>query len=383
MKIFIFFIALFFPSAQIFSQCEFDNDEFDEFDKVVILDTKKEKIYSNIHGNALRIGFGNYGYDYYYMTFSPIEYRPWDVFEGAPIRVLLTNGQVIDLRSDAKVRSDLDVAKFLGLNGTTNRQTADIHCAISQEKLDLLFNHDIKKVRIEFRHGLQEFEIKKKKNYKHAHLIECLDKRIAYWKKKHPNASLREREKRINENNYSRKIENKDPKTGVTTFVNPRISSTGDVPKPEQTLENEMDEQKRKKTPPVALPEDVSPPLDEIFKVVEQMPRFPGCEDEPGDNKAKEECAKQKMNRFIYGNLQYPEKAKAAKIEGMCVIQFVIDKAGNVVGPKVIRDIGAGCGQAALDVVNQMNDLPEKWRPGFQRGKPVKILYTLPIRFRL
>ena len=121
---------------------------------------------------------------------------------------------------------------------------------------------------------------------------------------------------------------------------------------------------------------------EEIFKVVEQMPRFPGCENELIDNKAKEDCAKQKMLQYIYKNLKYPAIARENGVEGMCVIQFVVDKTGGVSNVKIVRDIGADCGIAALSVVEGMNKLPQKWTPGKQGGKNVKVLYTLPVRFK-
>lgn len=48
-----------------------------------------------------------------------------------------------------------------------------------------------------------------------------------------------------------------------------------------------------------------------------------------------------------------------------------------------MRDIGAGCGDAAATVIRNMNELPQKWTPGKQRGRPVKVLYTLPVKFKL
>jgi len=117
----------------------------------------------------------------------------------------------------------------------------------------------------------------------------------------------------------------------------------------------------------------------EVFKVVEEMPRFPGCEDlglKPGD---RENCSKEKMLQFIYENLKYPTEAKDTKVEGMVVVQFVVRKTGKVDNIKVVRDIGAKCGKGAAKAVEQMPD----WIPGKQRGKTVDVLYTLPVKFRL
>ncbi|WP_235296192.1 TonB family protein [Portibacter marinus] len=135
--------------------------------------------------------------------------------------------------------------------------------------------------------------------------------------------------------------------------------------------------QDRKEKPEVTT--DGELPM-EIFKIVEEMPRFPGCEDIEGTEKDKEQCAKQKMLEFIYTNLKYPKKDREAGIEGMSVVQFVVTKEGKVANAKVVRSISEGTNKSVLEVVNSMD---EKWKPGLQRGKPVNVLYTLPVRFKL
>ena len=108
------------------------------------------------------------------------------------------------------------------------------------------------------------------------------------------------------------------------------------------------------------------------------MPKFPGCENE-GDEAAKKKCAQGKMLKFIYANIKYPAIARENGVEGTCVIRFVVDKQGNITIPEVVRDIGAGCGAEALRVVNMM----PKWNPGKQRGRPVKVQFNLPVKFKL
>ena len=112
------------------------------------------------------------------------------------------------------------------------------------------------------------------------------------------------------------------------------------------------------------------------------MPRFPGCEDQ-GSEEEKKACAQEKMLKYIYKNLKYPAIARENGVEGMAVIQFVVNEDGSVGDAKVVRDPGAGTGDSALKVVKGMNSLPEKWTPGKQRGRPVKVLYTLPVKFKL
>ncbi len=124
------------------------------------------------------------------------------------------------------------------------------------------------------------------------------------------------------------------------------------------------------------------PKNPEIFKVVEQMPRFPGCE-ETGSEEEKQDCAKTKMLQYIYKNLKYPAIAREKGAEGMAVLQFVVTETGKIDDVKIVRDIGAGCGDAGKKVVLAMNNLPERWTPGKQKGQPVNVLYTLPIKFKL
>ncbi|MEZ4910536.1 MAG: energy transducer TonB [Saprospiraceae bacterium] len=141
-------------------------------------------------------------------------------------------------------------------------------------------------------------------------------------------------------------------------------------------------EEKKAAPPPPPPPPPKKQEEEEIFKVVEQMPRFPGCEDK-GTDKEKDDCAKGKMLEYIYKNLKYPAIARENGVEGQVVIQFVVDRQGKISEAKIVRDIGAGCGAAAESVVLGMNDLPQKWTPGKQRGRPVKVLYTLPVKFKL
>lgn len=119
------------------------------------------------------------------------------------------------------------------------------------------------------------------------------------------------------------------------------------------------------------------------LKVVETMPRFPGCELEELDEKERDKCAKEKMLMFIYKNLKYPAYGRMHKIEGMVVIQFKVLTDGNIGDVVLLRDPGGRLGNSGQWIVNRMNYICKKWTPGMQRGRPVKVLYTLPIKFKL
>lgn len=102
-----------------------------------------------------------------------------------------------------------------------------------------------------------------------------------------------------------------------------------------------------------------------IFHVVEEMPSFPG-----GDA----ECM-----RFLSKNIKYPTIAQENGIQGRVILQFVVNKDGSIVDVTVARSIDPYLDKEAVRVVKMM----PKWKPGKQRGKPVRVKYTLPVMFRL
>ncbi|MFN7115397.1 MAG: energy transducer TonB [Saprospiraceae bacterium] len=135
----------------------------------------------------------------------------------------------------------------------------------------------------------------------------------------------------------------------------------------------------------VVAPPPPPPPVaeeEEIFKVVEEAPRFPGCDD-LATIQDKQACANKKLLEFIYKNIEYPAIARENNIEGTVVVRFVVDKDGTVKDAQVVREIGGGCGEEAVRVVKLMNEMPERWSPGKQRGRPVKVYFTLPVKFIL
>ena len=97
----------------------------------------------------------------------------------------------------------------------------------------------------------------------------------------------------------------------------------------------------------------------------ERMPEFPGGE--------------QALFDFLAKNIRYPQVARDSNIQGKVYVQFVVEKDGTITNPKVVRDIGGGCGEEALRVVRMMPN----WKPGSQRGKIVRMTYYLPVIFQL
>jgi TonB family protein len=121
---------------------------------------------------------------------------------------------------------------------------------------------------------------------------------------------------------------------------------------------------------------------DKIYTEVELMPAFPSCEEE-GSNEAQKECTDRKLLTFVVNNLTYPTIARENDIQGLVVVSFVIDKAGNVTAVRCVKDIGGGCGDESVRVVKLMIEKNMIWTPGEQDGEKVKVKYNLPVRFRL
>lgn len=153
---------------------------------------------------------------------------------------------------------------------------------------------------------------------------------------------------------------------------------------PEKEREpTEVNQEKINNSDLLVTPSDAATIERPVYKKVEVMPRFPGCEDIQGDDRTKERCAKEKMLQYIYRELVYPSEARENGVEGMAVIQFVVEADGSLNEINIVRDPGAGCGQAAFDVVAGMTKNVGNWTPGLQDGKPISVLYTLPVKFKL
>lgn len=137
------------------------------------------------------------------------------------------------------------------------------------------------------------------------------------------------------------------------------------------------------KTPPSPPP---PPPTvskePEIFKIVEDMPRFPGCED-IANKEERLACSNRKLLEYLSREVIYPAVARENDIQGVVVVQFVVEPNGMVSNIELIRDIGGLCGEEAVRLVESMNKMPERWIPGKQRAIPVRTYFILPVRFTL
>jgi len=104
---------------------------------------------------------------------------------------------------------------------------------------------------------------------------------------------------------------------------------------------------------------------EEFFMVVENMPEFPG-----GDLG---------LMKYIQKNVRYPAIAKEYNITGKVFISFIVDKKGSVTNVKVVRGVDKNLDEEAVRVVKSL----PKYKPGKQRGKPVRVMFTIPINFTL
>jgi len=122
---------------------------------------------------------------------------------------------------------------------------------------------------------------------------------------------------------------------------------------------------------PVVIRETVVAPVieedmaDVVFQVVERMPEFPG--------------GQEALMRWLHANINYPVVASEAGIQGRVLLQFVVNADGSIVDIQVVRGVDPSLDREAVRVVQRM----PRWSPGQQRGQNVRVLFTLPVTFRL
>ena len=104
---------------------------------------------------------------------------------------------------------------------------------------------------------------------------------------------------------------------------------------------------------------------NKVYETVEQMPEYPGGVVE--------------MTKFLQRNIQYPANAAKNEVEGRVILQFVVEKDGQIGDVKVVRSVDPELDAEAMRVVKSMPN----FIPGRQDGKPVAVFYTIPISFKL
>lgn len=103
----------------------------------------------------------------------------------------------------------------------------------------------------------------------------------------------------------------------------------------------------------------------QIFTVVEKQPEFPGGTAE--------------LFKYLSKAIKYPVIAQENGIQGRVVCSFVVNRDGSIVDIQVMRGVDPSLDKEAVRVISEM----PKWKPGEQRGKPVRVRFILPVQFRL
>ena len=112
--------------------------------------------------------------------------------------------------------------------------------------------------------------------------------------------------------------------------------------------------------------EEEEPEEQTIFEVVEQMPEFPNG-------------GMAGLMQYLSKNIKYPTIAQENGTQGRVTVQFVVNRDGSIVDAKVLRGVDPYLDKEAIRVISSM----PKWNPGMQRGKAVRVKYTVPDTFRL
>lgn len=118
---------------------------------------------------------------------------------------------------------------------------------------------------------------------------------------------------------------------------------------------------------PISIPtEEEAPVEDEIFEIVEETPQFMNG-------------GMVGLMQYLSKNIKYPVMAQEANVQGRVTVQFVVNKDGSIVDVQVLRGVDPYLDKEAVRVISTM----PKWKPGKQRGKPVRCKYTVPVTFKL
>ena len=116
--------------------------------------------------------------------------------------------------------------------------------------------------------------------------------------------------------------------------------------------------------------------VDVPFAIIEDVPLFPGCERVPKSERRK--CFQEQIQKHISKNFRYPEIAQEMGIQGRVFVQFMIGKDGNISGIRT-RGPDKNLEKEANRIISKL----PRMTPGKQRGRPVRVPFSIPITFRL
>ena len=116
--------------------------------------------------------------------------------------------------------------------------------------------------------------------------------------------------------------------------------------------------------------------VDVPFAVIEDVPLFPGCEKVAKSERRK--CFQEQINKHIRKNFRYPEIAQEMGIQGRVYVNFIISKDGSITNIRM-RGPDKNLEKEAKRIISKL----PKMTPGKQRGRPVRVPFSIPISFRL
>ena len=116
--------------------------------------------------------------------------------------------------------------------------------------------------------------------------------------------------------------------------------------------------------------------VDVPFAIIEDVPLFPGCERVSKSERRK--CFQEQIQKHISKNFRYPEIAQEMGIQGRVFVQFMIGKDGNISGIRT-RGPDKNLEKEANRIISKL----PRMTPGKQRGRPVRVPFSIPITFRL
>ena len=133
----------------------------------------------------------------------------------------------------------------------------------------------------------------------------------------------------------------------------------------------------------LSLPFAFKLPIEgQVYEEVDEMPRFPGCEEETTPQALKN-CAQKALFSYIFSNLKYPEEAKEQGLEGVVVASFVVTTEGKLKDISIARSVHKSLDNTVLKIIESMNHMEENWVPGQKDGQKVNVSMKLPIKFKL
>jgi TonB family protein len=115
---------------------------------------------------------------------------------------------------------------------------------------------------------------------------------------------------------------------------------------------------------------------EKILPVAQEMPTLQGCE-HLKDVIERRSCMDEKIEVGLAEYLEYPDAAKQAGVDGFVIVRFVVDEKGKPINHTVDEDPGFGMAEAAIKAVKKLG----KWVPGRNKGVPVKVRMTIPVKF--